>query len=616
MIPRFRCVTFAAFLGIGFTGPGVRADLPEKAQFAVNQGLAATQQQDYAQANQCFQTARQEAPAADVYASIGQAEAKIPGRELRAICWLSAYLAAKPTAPDAAAVKQQVDSLQAKNRAKILALIQLTEETAQQMPADEDRDHALQSVAILWESWDDYARAQKIIDLINGMGPKSDALSTLATAFAEKAGKQFEAGDAAGSQESLASAQKAIDQIPWPADKSYPRYRIAMTYLVIARQQVRTGDFAGAKASMVTAQQTSDGLEDSDHSHSESSIATTEIGLGRAQLKSGDVAGARETFALALKIGDLVQRPNEKYELLMDMADAQMKAGDLTGARASLIAALPLVTIYNDAGHARMEIARAQVKAGDLVAAQKTADLIVEGEPSWIFDARTAIAEGQIKAGDLAGARKSLAMAFAVVDHYKSNGQGKIEAQRQLADAQIRAGAHADALVTLTAALKTADLIFANSDQKSWAQQAIAEAQFKAGDKAAALKTASLIQNADVKSKTLQVLAGSPNDIPSIRYERMELPKQSEILGLSWKVDADSWEWMVRDGFSEPWFTAYPDFSNYMAMADQLLKAPVRNGLQPSYHQMNKVESLIEVARCMVPAQSRVDDVLKMQFKK
>jgi tetratricopeptide (TPR) repeat protein len=606
----------AAFLLLAF---GVaRADLPREAQTAVDQGLAAIQKQDFMQADQCLQKACEKAPAADVYASLGQTEAKIPGRELRAICWLGAYLAAKPTAVDTAAVRSEIDLLHLKSRAKILAVIQLAEEATQQMPSGESRDHAFQSVAGIWESWGDEPRARKVIDLIADSSPKSDALSNLATAYAEKAGKQFEAGDLAGSRDSLVSAQNAAKQQHdmYPRSESFPQYRIAMAHLVIARQQIRTGDITGAHASMAAALGIADSIKDEWCSETKAAIATTEIGLGRVQLKSGNTTGSLESFAQALKLADLVQRPNEKYELLMDMADAQTKAGDMADAHASLASALPLVTVYNDAGHARMEIVRAQVKAGDWVAAEKTADLIIEGEPSWKYDARIAIAEGQIRASDLVGARKSLAAALAAVELYKNNGQGKFEAERMVADAQIRAGDSEGALVTLTFASKTADLLFGNSDQGSWAQQGIAEAQFKAGDKTAALKTASLIQNADIKSKTMGELAGSPNNIPSIHSEPFEFPRQSEMLELSSPITADAWVGMVQEGFNAPWFTAYPDFSNYMAMADLILKTPVRNGMQRRYHPLDKVSSLIEVSSCMAPAQNQVDEMLRLQFKK
>ena len=590
------------------------ADISPETQAAIDQGLSALQTQNFSSAGACFQKARALGPASEVDSSIGQAEAKIPGRELRAICWLGAYLAAKPTATDAEAVKREIDSLQTKSQTRILALVQSAEDAAQGMPSGEPRDQALRSVAGLWESLDDETHARKTIDLIDSKGPKSDAFSTLACAYAEKAAKQFEQVDLAGMQRSLDQAQSMVQLMAF--QDTYPQYRIAMAHLTIARQQVRTGDFSGARASMVAAQEIGDAITDNWHSEIDAAVTTAEIGLGRAQLKTGDAAGARETFALALKKADAVQRPNEKYDVLMDMADAQTKAGDLVDARASLATALPLVTVYNDAGHARMEIVRAQVKAGDLAAAQTTADLITEGNPSWRNDARIAIAEGQIKAGALEGARKSLGAALAAADLYENKGQGKFQAQRLIADAQTRAGDPTGALATLAAASKTADLLFPEADQKAWAQQGIAEQQFKAGDKAAAMETARLIKNADIQSETMRQLAGSPADIPSIHSEPMEPPRQSEVLGLSARINVDAWVWMLHENFDAPWFTAYSDFSDYMAMADQMQKTPVRNGPQAAVRPLDKTSALIIVGLRMTAAQHRVNECLRLQFKK
>jgi hypothetical protein len=604
-------------LALRFPFDTAHAELPPAAQAAVDRGLVAIQKQDFMLANRCLQSAREKAPSPDVFASFGQAEAKIPGRELRAICWLGAYLAAKPAAADAATVGSEIDLLQSKSRAKILALIQLAEESAKQMSPGGARDQAFQRVAEIWESWGDEIRARKVIDLITDPSPKSDALSNLATAYAGEAGKQFEAGDLAGSRDSLFAAQNAAQEqhLMYPGSDSFPQYRIAMAHLEIARQQIRTGDLPGARASIAAAQAIADSISDEWHLEIEGEIATTEIWMGRQQHQSGDAAGSRESFAQAVKLADLVRSPHEKYDLLMDMADAQTKAGDLKGARASLAEALPLVTVYNDAGHARMEIVRAQVKAGDLAAAQKTADLIVEGQPSWKYDARCAIAEGQIKAGDLAGARKSLAAALEAVELYKNNGEGKFQAERMVADTQLRAGDTAGALDTLALAMKTADLIYANSAQHSWAQQGIAEAQFKAGDKASALKTASLIQNASIKAETMHKLAGSPKDIASLYSEPFVFPPHSELLELSSPINADAWIWTLEENFNHPWFTAYPDFSSFMRMAN--LGAPVAaEGIQESHHPMDKVSALIEVGSCMARAQMQVDDMLKMQFKK
>lgn len=70
-----------------------------------------------------FEEARKLAPEAPViYLNLGLAESRIPGRELRAIAWFGAYLAANPTAPNAAAVKEQIAVLDVKTKATFPAL--------------------------------------------------------------------------------------------------------------------------------------------------------------------------------------------------------------------------------------------------------------------------------------------------------------------------------------------------------------------------------------------------------------------------------------------------------------------------------------------------------------
>lgn len=46
--------------------------------------------------------------------NLGLAEAQLPGHELRAICWLEAYLATVPDAANAPAVRKQIASLKLK----------------------------------------------------------------------------------------------------------------------------------------------------------------------------------------------------------------------------------------------------------------------------------------------------------------------------------------------------------------------------------------------------------------------------------------------------------------------------------------------------------------------
>src|SRR4029079_3179532 len=92
--------------------------LPPDALDAFNKGvIAAKQNKNYPLAISYFQDARRLAPGVPmIYLNLGLAESKIPGRELRAIAWLGAYLEANPNAPNADAVKEQIDVLDVKSR--------------------------------------------------------------------------------------------------------------------------------------------------------------------------------------------------------------------------------------------------------------------------------------------------------------------------------------------------------------------------------------------------------------------------------------------------------------------------------------------------------------------
>jgi len=100
------------------------APLPPAAEEALNKGIIAAKVPDYLLAIRFFEEALKLAPQAPViYMNLGLAESRILGRELRAIAWFGAYLAAYPDAPNAPAVKEQIGVLDIKNQSNILRLI-------------------------------------------------------------------------------------------------------------------------------------------------------------------------------------------------------------------------------------------------------------------------------------------------------------------------------------------------------------------------------------------------------------------------------------------------------------------------------------------------------------
>ena len=102
----------------------VNAQLPPAAQKALDAGIASAKAGDFPAAIKSLDEARKIAPDSPaVYFNLGLAESKIPGRELRAVCALEAYLALSPNAENAAAVRSAINGLEATSRNNIDKLI-------------------------------------------------------------------------------------------------------------------------------------------------------------------------------------------------------------------------------------------------------------------------------------------------------------------------------------------------------------------------------------------------------------------------------------------------------------------------------------------------------------
>ena len=161
-------LVFAPDAGWGQAAPAVSpAPLPPAAQEALNKGIIAAKVPDYLLAIRYFEEARKLAPQAPViFMNLGVAESKIPGRELRAIAWFGAYLAASP-APNAAAVKEQIAVLEVRNQSNVSRLIKTMQDSAHQMSPGY-RDGGLRDAAVLWANAGDFSSALKIADLSEG----------------------------------------------------------------------------------------------------------------------------------------------------------------------------------------------------------------------------------------------------------------------------------------------------------------------------------------------------------------------------------------------------------------------------------------------------------------
>ena len=329
--------------------------LPPAAQEAMEKGLIAAKQQEYLLAIRLFQDARKIAPAAPIlFFNLGLAESKIPGRELRAMTWFGAYLAASPNAANVAAVKQQINELDVKNQASLSHLIQTAQDAAKQFgdPASFDRNNSLSKVAELWAKSGDFETATQTADAMNHF--KSLARLRIATA-------QAEAGDIAGAQKTADSIQDIHEEGLAQAD--------------IAKAQAKAGDIASAL-------KTANEIQDADgKSWAQGDIA-------KAQAKAGDIASA-------LKTANEIKDADGKSRALFNIAWEQAIAKDIAGAKKTADS----IQDIERKGWAQESIVDWQLEVGDIAGAQKTVDSIQDASHKKSAQKTVNKAQAKTKAG-------------------------------------------------------------------------------------------------------------------------------------------------------------------------------------------------------------------------
>jgi tetratricopeptide (TPR) repeat protein len=152
---RNRVVVLMVAVFLVCAAPSAFAQLSPQAQQAIQNGKDAAQQKDYLSAIHYFEQARTAAPnAPEIYGYLGLAESKIGGRELRAVAWYGAYLAANPRAGNAAAVNNAITELLKTSENNLSLLMKTFETAAANMPdsADHGRDSSRLEVG-MWHMW-------------------------------------------------------------------------------------------------------------------------------------------------------------------------------------------------------------------------------------------------------------------------------------------------------------------------------------------------------------------------------------------------------------------------------------------------------------------------------
>jgi len=299
------------------------APLPPEVQEAVKKGILAAKQQDYLLATRFFQDARKIAPQApEIYYDLGLAESKIPGRELRAICWFEAYLTATPQAANVAALKDQVDVLDVKSQSNLSRMIKSVQDAASKV-SNNNKAYQWQNfsdVADLWAGTGDIAAAFKAADFGRNRYPEI-TIEGIARARAKA--------------DDIAGALITADRLQNANDKN-------ISHTEIAEVLAEAGDITEAL-------NTADLIQDA-HFKDE---ALSDI--AKAQAKAGDVTGALKTADLIQNAGD---NKDKAYEAIVDaqIMGAAVGAGDIAGAQKTA----ELIQDVSSKGFAQSAIARAK----------------------------------------------------------------------------------------------------------------------------------------------------------------------------------------------------------------------------------------------------------------
>jgi hypothetical protein len=450
------------------TGFGQSATpLPPAAQEAINKGIVAARVPDYLLAVRYFEEARKAAPqSSEVFFNLGLAESKIPGRELRAICWFGAYLTGNPGASNTAAVKEQITTLNIKNQSNLIRLLNMVKDAADQI-AVKDESAGMCDVVEMWVDFGDLSTALKTADLINkkdafykGLSLEDIAYAQLETGDIARAFKttnqielarlrcdgflsialsQLRNADTAGAQKTLAIAFKTAGQIHADLSSgllSNTTQEITSLYEV-AKTQAQAKDIAGAKRTIRTIRE-SNASYDKKYLSSNKAFALASIFL--AQRREGDTEGAQKTLAEIQETIEIIEYKFHKDLAYYNLTEALARSWEIINAfnTAELIEDTYLKSRSQSA------IASAQLMTGDtegtrktLVSAQKAVELIKD--PYQVVMALQAIAETEIKAGNIEKAKKLLAIAQDSTDHMRDEFYKSL-ANRDIAAAKRKAG--------------------------------------------------------------------------------------------------------------------------------------------------------------------------------
>ncbi len=345
-----------------------QALLASKARRLMKKGVIAARLAHYHLAIRYFLAARKADPDdVTIYYNLGLAEAQLPGRELRAMAWLGAYLSANPAAPNARAIRDEIDLLDVKSQAEISHLLQTMHTAASKLRNPQflsdhsDTYNALGEIAARYAQDGDMAHAREVIGEI-----KDSSNIYQGGAVASVVSAQVGVGDLTG----------AIRTISREPHDLYARDN-SLESIISAAENIGNFRVAVEAAKMIKNQLI---------------VAQQLENIAWREAQVGNISAAQK---LAVHILNIPTRSDAEFQI----ASVQAKAVDIPGAQRS----------YRRAS-------RDAIAGGAL-------DSTVEGTTvkrdmtTAFFDIQHAIAESQFKAGAIAAALKTCS---AEIKHLKA----------------------------------------------------------------------------------------------------------------------------------------------------------------------------------------------------
>ncbi|MGQ0686131.1 tetratricopeptide repeat protein [Bradyrhizobium sp.] len=410
--------------------PSVRAEVSETVREALEKGNAAVQQRQWTQANQHFKIATEsDSSAPEVMIAVARFSDAKGGRDLPAIAWYRAYLAAQPHASARDQILARIDLLEKRLANSARAAIERALSTSSSLSSN-DRPGWLANIAVAQAKSQDFQGALSTASSLRAiMNPYSeDPYGQVANALAQigdlgaadEVMRRVEQSKRSAAYRQLtytvAYAKKIKEALNY-ASQTSGSDRIS-AYSSVAKAQSETGDQSGARSSLTTAIDSMRYMEANTRKPTYFSLVETAADIGEFET-------ARRLYAEGAKL----YNPNDRWESYsLNSARWQLAKGYAKWGRVDEATAMlpqifpnnkdPSVAWYKPSLERDIAAARtretekqravvvAQIKEGKLL----EADAALSKAPATLSFAasRIAMARAYVERRDLAAARKHI----------------------------------------------------------------------------------------------------------------------------------------------------------------------------------------------------------------